>query len=191
MRSAGMTQEELAAKMGKSQSTIANKMRILKLPLTVKRMLLQYNLTERHARALLRLHDEEMQIKIVNVIVQQNLNVKATEDLVERTLSRMYGIEAEEPTKTGKISGFVRDTRLFVNSIKTVVRQMSDAGLAPKFDSSESDGGLEIRVWIPQNKVFLFSLGCAIIEHRSPASVCYLPLIRQFLSRILKILIRN
>lgn len=42
-----------------------------------------------------------------------------------------------------------------------------------------------------QNKVFLFSLGCAIIEHRSPASVCYLPLIRQFLSRILKILIRN
>ena len=43
----------------------------------------------------------------------------------------------------------LRDTRLFVNSIKTVVRQMSDAGLAPKFDSSESDGGLEIRVWIP------------------------------------------
>lgn len=149
IRDHGLSQDELARRLGKNQSTIANKMRILKLPLTVKRMLLQYNLTERHARALLRLHDEEMQIKIVNVIVQQNLNVKATEDLVERTLSRMYGIEAEEPTKTGKISGFVRDTRLFVNSIKTVVRQMSDAGLAPKFDSSESDGGLEIRVWIP------------------------------------------
>ena len=149
IRDHGLSQDELARRLGKNQSTIANKMRILKLPLTVKRMLLQYNLTERHARALLRLHDEEMQVKIVNVIVQQNLNVKATEDLVERTLSRMYGIEAEEPTKTGKISGFVRDTRLFVNSIKTVVRQMSDAGLAPKFDSSESDGGLEIRVWIP------------------------------------------
>ena len=149
IRDHGLSQDELARRLGKNQSTIANKMRILKLPLTVKRMLLQYNLTERHARALLRLHDEEMQVQIVNVIVQQNLNVKATEDLVERTLSRMYGIEAEEPTKTGKISGFVRDTRLFVNSIKTVVRQMSDAGLAPKFDSSESDGGLEIRVWIP------------------------------------------
>ena len=149
IRDHGLSQDELARRLGKNQSKIANKMRILKLPLTVKRMLLQYNLTERHARALLRLHDEEMQIKIVNVIVQQNLNVKATEDLVERTLSRMYGIEAEEPTNTGKISGFVRDTRLFVNSIKTVVRQMSDAGLAPKFDSSESDGGLEIRVWIP------------------------------------------
>ena len=124
IRDHGLSQDELARRLGKNQSTIANKMRILKLPLTVKRMLLQYNLTERHARALLRLHDEEMQIKIVNVIVQQNLNVKATEDLVERTLSRMYGIE-------------------------TVVRQMSDAGLAPKFDSSESDGGLEIRVWIP------------------------------------------
>ena len=124
IRDHGLSQDQLARRLGKNQSTIANKMRILKLPLTVKRMLLQYNLTERHARALLRLHDEEMQIKIVNVIVQQNLNVKATEDLVERTLSRMYGIE-------------------------TVVRQMSDAGLAPKFDSSESDGGLEIRVWIP------------------------------------------
>ncbi|MGI5883462.1 MAG: nucleoid occlusion protein [Candidatus Spyradocola sp.] len=149
IRDHGLSQDELARRLGKNQSTIANKMRILKLPLTVKRMLLQYNLTERHARALLRLHDEEMQIKIVNLIVQQNLNVKATEDLVERTISRMYGIEEEEPTKTNKISGFVRDTRLFVNSIKTIVRQMSDAGLAPKFDSSENDGGLEIRVWIP------------------------------------------
>ena len=102
IRDHGLSQDELARRLGKNQSTIANKMRILKLPLTVKRMLLQYNLTERHARALLRLHDEEMQVKIVNVIVQQNLNVKATEDLVERTLSRMYGIEAEEPTKTAR-----------------------------------------------------------------------------------------
>ena len=149
IRDHGLSQDELARRLGKNQSTIANKMRILKLPMTVKRMLLQYNLTERHARALLRLHDEEMQIKIVNLIVQQNLNVKATEDLVERTISRMYGIEEEESTKSNKISGFVRDTRLFVNSIKTIVRQMADAGLAPKFDANENNGGVEIRVWIP------------------------------------------
>ena len=149
IRDHGLSQEDLARRLGKNQSTIANKMRILKLPMAVKRMLVQYNLTERHARALLRLHDEEMQLKIVKLIVQQNLNVKATEDLVERTLTRMYDMEEAETTKSAKISGFVRDTRLFVNSIKTVVRQMSDAGLAPKFVSSEKDGGLEIHVWIP------------------------------------------
>lgn len=149
IRDHGLSQDELARRLGKNQSTIANKMRILKLPMGVKRMLLEYNLTERHARALLRLHNEEMQLKIVNVVVEQNLNVKATEDLVERTISRIYGIEAEEKTKSSKINCFVRDTRLFVNSIKTIVRQMSDAGLAPKFDTNESEGGVEIRVWIP------------------------------------------
>lgn len=149
IRDHGLSQDELARRLGKNQSTIANKMRILKLPMGVKRMLLEYNLTERHARALLRLHNEEMQLKIVNVVVEQNLNVKATEDLVERTISRIYGIEAEDKPKNSKINCFVRDTRLFVNSIKTIVRQMSDAGLAPKFDTNESEGGVEIRVWIP------------------------------------------
>lgn len=150
IRDHGLSQDELARRLGKNQSTIANKMRILKLPLPVKRMLLQYNLTERHARALLRLHDEEMQIKIIHVIVEQGLNVKATEELVERTISRIYGIaEEEEEKKPNKINGFVRDTRLFVNSIRTIVRQMSDAGLAPRFDANEQEGGVDIHVWIP------------------------------------------
>ena len=152
IRDHGLSQDELARKLGKNQSTIANKMRILKLPMPVKRLLLQHNLTERHARALLRLHDEEMQIKIVQVIVQQGLNVKATEELVERTISRLYGIAEEEPEeKVRRVrSGFVRDTRLFVNSIKTVVRQMTEAGVAAKMEASEKEGGTELRVWIPR-----------------------------------------
>lgn len=150
IRDHGLSQDELARRLGKNQSTIANKMRILKLPLPVKKLLLQYNLTERHARALLRLHDEEMQIKIIRIIVEQSLNVKATEDLVERTISRMYGIaEEEEEQKSSKITGFVRDTRLFVNSIRTIVRQMSDAGLEPRFDANEQENGVDIHVWIP------------------------------------------
>ena len=121
--------------------------------MAVKRMLLQYSLTERHARALLRLHDEEMQMHVIQIIVQQNLNVKATEDLVERTISRMYGIEKEEEeqsrTRPSKISGFVRDTRLFVNSLRTVVQQMTDAGLNPKLESRDKEEGMEIKIWIP------------------------------------------
>lgn len=153
IRDHGLSQDELARRLGKNQSTIANKMRILKLPMAVKRMLLQYSLTERHARALLRLHDEEMQMHVVQIIVQQNLNVKATEDLVERTISRMYGIEKEEEeqsrTRPSKISGFVRDTRLFVNSLRTVVQQMADAGLNPKLESRDKEEGMEIKIWIP------------------------------------------
>lgn len=153
IRDHGLSQDELARRLGKNQSTIANKMRILKLPMAVKRMLLQYGLTERHARALLRLHDEEMQMHVIQIIVQQNLNVKATEDLVERTISRMYGIEKEEEeqsrTRPSKISGFVRDTRLFVNSLRTVVQQMTDAGLNPKLESRDKEEGMEIKIWIP------------------------------------------
>ena len=153
IRDHGLSQDELARRLGKNQSTIANKMRILKLPMAVKHMLLQYSLTERHARALLRLHDEEMQMHVIQIIVQQNLNVKATEDLVERTISRMYGIEKEEEeqsrTRPSKISGFVRDTRLFVNSLRTVVQQMADAGLNPKLESRDKEEGMEIKIWIP------------------------------------------
>ena len=153
IRDHGLSQDELARRLGKNQSTIANKMRILKLPMAVKRMLLQYSLTERHARALLRLHDEEMQMHVIQIIVQQNLNVKATEDLLERTISRMYGIEKEEEeqsrTRPSKISGFVRDTRLFVNSLRTVVQQMADAGLNPKLESRDKEEGMEIKIWIP------------------------------------------
>ena len=151
IRDHGLSQDELARRLGKNQSTIANKMRILKLPMPVKRMLLQYNLTERHARALLRLHDEEAQIKVIQIIVAQGLNVKATADLVERTISRMYGIAEEEESekKPSRISGFVRDTRLFVNSIRTIVQQMTDAGLAPRFDASEQENGVDIHIWVP------------------------------------------
>ena len=140
IRDHGLSQDELARRLGKNQSTIANKMRILKLPMAVKRMLLQYSLTERHARALLRLHDEEMQMHVIQIIVQQNLNVKATEDLVEEEQSR---------TRPSKISGFVRDTRLFVNSLRTVVQQMTDAGLNPKLESRDKEEGMEIKIWIP------------------------------------------
>jgi ParB family chromosome partitioning protein len=151
IRDHGLSQEELARRLGKNQSTIANKMRILRLPAQVKGALVKHCLTERHARALLRLHDEEMQVKIVRLIVEQNLNVKASEELIERTIARMYGIEKEEKPR-GHISALVRDARLYVNSIKSLITQMEDAGLAPTYASQETDQGLEIRLLIPKAK---------------------------------------
>lgn len=151
IRDHGLSQEELARRLGKNQSTIANKMRILKLPASVKQLLLKYNLTERHARSLLRLHDEQMQVKIARVIIEQRLNVKATEELVERTISRLYGIEKEDKP-AGRVSAFVRDARIYLNSIRTIVQQMTSAGLAPDFSLQETDAGVELRLVIPREK---------------------------------------
>ncbi len=149
IRDHNLSQDELARRLGKSQSTIANKMRILRLPAQVKRILYQYALTERHARALLRLHDESMQLKIAKQIAEQGLNVKKTEDLIERTLNHLYGIE-EDHAERKKVSAFVRDARLFINSIKSVVTQMQTAGLAPKYERRETDDGLEVVIFIPK-----------------------------------------
>ena len=79
----GFTQQSLAEKIGKSQSTIANKLRILRLEANIKRRLLENGLTERHARALLRLPDETLREEALDKIIKDDLNVKKTEQLVK------------------------------------------------------------------------------------------------------------
>lgn len=150
IRDHNLSQEELARRLGKSQSTIANKMRILRLPVQVKRILYQYGLTERHARALLRLHDENMQLKVAKTVAEQGLNVKKTEDLVERTINQIYGIAEEDKPAEKKVTSFIRDVRLFVNSIKSVVSQMDQAGLSPKYEKRETENGMELVIFIPK-----------------------------------------
>lgn len=85
------TQEQLAEKMGKKQSTIANKLRILKLTSIVRRKVLEGNLTERHSRALLSLPSEELQIRVIDEVVEKDLNVKSTEELINRKLLEIAG----------------------------------------------------------------------------------------------------
>ena len=82
-----LTQEALAQRLGKGQSTIANKLRLLKLPDRVQEALLNKEITERHARAILPLKDEEKQLKILEEIIEKNLNVKQTEARVEKMLT--------------------------------------------------------------------------------------------------------
>ena len=89
MEDYGLTQEELAAKLSKSQSSIANKLRILKLEDSVKKLLLEHHFTERHARALLKLPDEESRLFVLAQMIQEEMNVKKTEELVEATLEQM------------------------------------------------------------------------------------------------------
>ena len=135
----GFTQEELAQKIGKSQSTIANKIRLLKLPPLVKKILADNNLTERHARALLKLHDEQLQLKVLKHVCEKNMNVKKTEELVDRAIER-YTREAKEGGSERKFTRAIKDIRIFVNTIKQAIDLMKKSGVnvkAAQFDRGE------------------------------------------------------
>ena len=139
------TQEELAKRMGKKQSTIANKMRLLKLSAKVREICLENRLTERHARALLSLPTEELQIKIVKKIVKNSLNVKKTEELINLELLKIAG---EEMKKRKKGKG-VLPGKLYVNTIKQV---LSKFNIPAEYKLQDKDECIEITVSIPKNQ---------------------------------------
>ena len=144
----GLSQEDLARKIGKNQSTVANKLRILRLAPEVKTSIMIHRLTERHARTLLRIADPSLQLKLIEQIRRENLSVKATEDLVEKILDKQY-YEQEVPRKK-KISGFVRDGRLLMNDIKKLVKQVSESGLPANYTVRDTGLSFEVMVTIPK-----------------------------------------
>ncbi|NLL06672.1 MAG: nucleoid occlusion protein [Clostridiaceae bacterium] len=145
----GFTQEELATKIGKSQSTIANKIRLLKLPPLVKKILADNNLTERHARALLKLHDEQLQLKVLKKVCEKGLNVKKTEDLVERAIDRYTRQENEKKNK-GKFTRAIKDIRIFVNTIKQSIELMKKSGVDAKAAQFDRGSYVEFIIRIPK-----------------------------------------
>ena len=144
----GMTQEDLARKIGKNQSTVANKLRILKLTPAVKAAIMANRLTERHARTLLRIQDPRLQLQLIDQIRRESLSVKATEDLVERILDKQY--YDQEHLHKKRISGFVRDGRLLMNDIKKLVKQVSDSGLPANYQVRDAGMCFEVMVTIPK-----------------------------------------
>jgi len=145
----GFTQEELARKMGKSQSTIANKIRLLKLSPMVKKILVDNNLTERHARALLKLHDEQLQLKILKYVCEKGLNVKKTEELVERTIEK-YTNETKKKPAEKKCTRSIKDIRIFVNTIRQAIEIMRKSGVNAKGVQRDRGEFVEFIVRIPK-----------------------------------------
>ncbi|HEY5562239.1 MAG TPA: nucleoid occlusion protein [Clostridiaceae bacterium] len=141
MKDHGYTQERLAEVIGKKQSTIANKIRILKLDEFIRKELLQNNLTERHARALLKLDDINIQKKVLKRIIDKELNVKETEELIE------YEIEKSNSSlvvKNKRIKGNI-SPRLYVNTVRQVFEKF---GVNAKYVSKEIDDKIEITITI-------------------------------------------
>ncbi len=143
----GMTQEELAMKIGKNQSTIANKIRILKLSPQVRQLLAENNLSERHARAILRIPDEKTKLKALNIIIKKGLNVSKTDELIEALLN---SDELSEPAKATDIRIF-KDVRIFSNTIKQAVNMMKKSGIEAEASKTESEDFIEYTIKIPKN----------------------------------------
>jgi len=146
----GFTQEELAQKIGKSQSTIANKIRLLKLSPLVKKILTDNNLTERHARALLKLHDEQLQLKVLRNVCEKGLNVKKTEELVERAIEK-YTKGVRQKASEKKFTRAIKDIRIFVNTIRQAIDLMKKSGVNAKAAQIDRGEYVEFIVRIPKS----------------------------------------
>jgi ParB family transcriptional regulator, chromosome partitioning protein len=141
-----LTQEALAQRLGKGQSTVANKLRLLKLPQEVQDALLNKTISERHARSLIPLKDPEKQVQLLTEIIEKSLNVKQTEIRVEKLLNQ--SVEKPKP----KRKAFSKDMRIAVNTIRQSVSMVTDSGINLKSEEEEFDDFYQITIQIPKKK---------------------------------------
>ncbi|WP_293832823.1 nucleoid occlusion protein [uncultured Phascolarctobacterium sp.] len=140
-----ITQEAMAARVGKKQSTIANKLRLLRLSAPVRKVLMDAELSERHARALLKLPDDEKRLEVLETIVAKNFSVRQTEEYINKLLDG----KSEEKRKRMVI---VNDVRIYLNSIKQVVDAVKTAGIPVAIEQTLEGDEVIISVRIKNQK---------------------------------------
>lgn len=139
----GLTQSECAKKLGKSQSALSNKLRLLKLPVDVRYFIEKEGLTERHARALLRLECEKDIWAALRIIKEKGYNVEQTERFIEGLVNK-----GEKPKKnTVRI---FKDVRIFINTVNRAIETMKASGIEAETDKTETEDYIEFRVKIPK-----------------------------------------
>lgn len=139
-----ITQEEAARRLGMSQSYLANKVRLLKLSPDEQAEITQHNLTERHARALLRVDDIELRQRVLRTVIAKGLNVAQTEELIADNL------KPREPVRRGRRTFVAKDIRLFINTIDHAVDAMKTAGIQAQTEKKETEEYIECVVRIPK-----------------------------------------
>lgn len=139
-----LSQEEAAQRVGKSQSAVANKLRLLKLPEDVIATLRSHRLTERHARSLLRLGSPEAQRAALEEILKRGLNVAQTEVYIDRLLQ-----SGTAPRKAAPVYR-IRDVRLFLNTVKRSLAVMQSAGVNARCGKEETDREITLTIHIPK-----------------------------------------
>ena len=141
----GLSQQQAAEKLGRSQSAVANKLRLLRLEEPVVDALRRYGLTERHARALLRLEDGEQRLAAAEYMGKRGMNVAAAEAYIEQLIAR------SQTTPPKRRSTYViKDVRLFLNSVERGIRLMRGAGVGAKVARQDTEEEICLTVRIPK-----------------------------------------
>lgn len=148
METWGISQEEAAGRLGMAQSTLANKLRLLRLSEPIQQLIAKLGLTERHARALLRLTKEEDQRQVLEEIGRQDLNVAQTEQLIGKLLQESGKPKAQKP----KPVRIVKDVRIFYNTITNAVNLMRQSGIDAVAQRRESEEYIEFLLQIPKSQ---------------------------------------
>ncbi len=141
----GLSQEEAARRLGRAQPTVANKLRLLRLPEDVRALLRENGLTERHARALLRLQDPEVQRRAAGDIVRRGMNVAQAEAYVEKLLQ-----SAQVTPPRGRSTYIIKDVRLFLNSVDRGLHLMRQAGVDAGWNRQDTDREILLTIRIPK-----------------------------------------
>lgn len=145
----GMSQEEAARRLGKSQPAVANKLRILRLPRDVLEKLRDEGMTERHGRALLRLPAPEDQRMALDTMVREKMNVSAAEEYIEALLSA----PPSPGQKPGRRTIFIlKDVRVFLNTLTHGLDMMKQGGIDAEMQKHETDSELVLTISIPKQK---------------------------------------
>lgn len=147
----GLTQEELARRVGKSQAAIANKLRLLRLPGEVQDLLRQGGVSERHARALLKLDSVEEQVEVVRKIIEKELTVKEAEALIDK-IRQGISREIKGGEKRRSLSMFIRDARIYVNTIRETVYRAREAGVNMVLLETEREDEYELVIRVPKRR---------------------------------------
>ncbi len=147
MEEYGLTQAEISRKVGKQQSTISNKVRLLTLPLDVQLELSRHQLTERHARALLKVENPQHQKQLLKRIVEHNLNVKQSEKLIEDFLAKR-----EEEKRKGEKLRFI-NYRIYINTIKKAFSSIQEVERDAAYYQEDKGDYYELKIIIPKNEV--------------------------------------
>lgn len=149
IRRYGLTQQEAAVKLGKTQSTIANKLRLLRLTYEEQEWIENAGLSERHARALLKLGDEGARREALSKIISENLNVQQSENII----NLMLNSSPKNDKKQGFSKAVIKDVRIFVNTINKAVDTMRLAGIDAKADKTDTDNFIEYTIRIPKKQI--------------------------------------
>lgn len=149
IRRYGLTQREAAVKLGKTQSTIANKLRLLRLTYEEQEWIENAGLSERHARALLKLGDEGARREALSKIISENLNVQQSENLI----NLMLNSSPKNNKKQGTSKAVIKDVRIFVNTINKAIDTMRLAGIDAQSDKTDTDNFIEYTIRIPKKQI--------------------------------------